>query len=154
MKRRALFLIPLAPFGAALAQDRRPLEQRSDPSDPHVPYGRDGREIRFDRGTWQGRDEGEGRAERERAWRREASRGRHYRARTPPRYARGAGPHQDYYPGGRLPDEYRLRHYVVGDWRDQGLTAPPRGYHWVEVAGDFLLVAIASGIVMELVLPD
>jgi Ni/Co efflux regulator RcnB len=65
---------------------------------------------------------------------------------------RGAGPDHDFYRGARLPVEYRNRQYVVNDWRGHGLRTPPRGYQWVQTGGDYVLVAIASGIILELLL--
>jgi Ni/Co efflux regulator RcnB len=65
---------------------------------------------------------------------------------------RGVGPGYRYYRGDRLPLEYRTRHYVIDDWRPYGLYAPPRGYHWVQVGADYVLVAIATGIILELLL--
>ena len=40
--------------------------------------------------------------------------------------------------GDRLPVEYRNRQYVVDDWRGHRLSAPPRGYHWVQADGNFV----------------
>ena len=65
---------------------------------------------------------------------------------------RGAGPNHNYYRGGRLPDDYRHRQYVVDDWRGHHLRAPPRGYHWVQSGGDYILIAIASGIIADILL--
>ena len=65
---------------------------------------------------------------------------------------RGAGPNHAYYRGSRLPAEYRGRQYVVEDWRGHSLSAPPRGYHWVQVGGDYVLIAIATGIIFQLLL--
>jgi len=65
---------------------------------------------------------------------------------------RGAGPDHQFYRGARLPTEYRNRQYVVDDWRGHHLSAPPRGYHWVQTGGDYVLVAIATGIIMQLLL--
>ena len=65
---------------------------------------------------------------------------------------RGAGPNHAYYRGSRLPAEYRRRQYVVEDWRGHSLSAPPRGYHWVQVGGDYVLIAIATGIIFQLLL--
>ena len=65
---------------------------------------------------------------------------------------RGAGPDHQYYQGGRLPPEYRGRQYVVEDWRGHRLSPPPRGYHWVQTGGDYVLVAIATGIILQLLL--
>jgi Ni/Co efflux regulator RcnB len=65
---------------------------------------------------------------------------------------RGAGPRHDLRKGGRLPAEYRSRQYVVDDWRGHRLSAPPRGYHWVQTGGDYVLVAVATGIIASLLL--
>lgn len=65
---------------------------------------------------------------------------------------RGAGPNHEFYRGDRLPREYRSRQYVVDDWRGHHLSAPPRGYHWVQTGGDYVLVAIATGVILQLLL--
>jgi Ni/Co efflux regulator RcnB len=65
----------------------------------------------------------------------------HYGARGP-----------EWHRGGRVPAEYRNRQYVVNDWRSHRLSAPPRGYQWVQVGGDYVLVAIATGIIAQLLL--
>ena len=64
----------------------------------------------------------------------------------------GAGPEHNFYRGGRLPDYYRGHEYVVDDWRAHRLQAPPRGYHWVQVGSDYVLVAIATGIIASILL--
>jgi Ni/Co efflux regulator RcnB len=54
--------------------------------------------------------------------------------------------------GDRVPDQYRQNQYIVSDWRQHNLRAPPRGYHWVRNDNEqFLLTAIASGIIFEIV---
>jgi len=53
--------------------------------------------------------------------------------------------------GGRLPGDYRDRQYVVDDWRGYDLAPPPRGYHWVGVGGEYLLVGIASGVIANII---
>lgn len=65
---------------------------------------------------------------------------------------RGAGPDHSYYRGERMPPQYRTRQYIVEDWRGHHLSAPPRGYHWVQSGGDYVLVAIATGIILQLLL--
>jgi Ni/Co efflux regulator RcnB len=70
--------------------------------------------------------------------------------------ARGDRPYgargPDFHRGGRIPAEYRSRQYVVNDWRGHRLSAPPRGQQWVQVGGDYVLVAIATGVILSLVL--
>ena len=68
------------------------------------------------------------------------------------RRGRGAGPDHNFYKGGRLSPEYRNRQYVVDDWRGHHLSAPPRGYHWVQTGGDYVLVAVATGIIAQILL--
>ncbi|MBV7534445.1 RcnB family protein [Duganella sp. sic0402] len=67
---------------------------------------------------------------------------------------RGAGPRHNLYKGGRLPPEYRSRQYVVNDWRGHRLSAPPRGYHWVQTGSDYVLVAITTGVIASLLLAN
>lgn len=64
----------------------------------------------------------------------------------------GAGPNHAYYRGDRLPYNDRGRQYVVDDWHGHGLRSPPRGYHWVQSGGDYVLVAIATGVILDLLL--
>ncbi|MET4576691.1 RcnB family protein [Ottowia thiooxydans] len=54
--------------------------------------------------------------------------------------------------GDRLPPEFRQRQYVVNDWRGHGLRPPPRGYYWVQNGSDYLLAAIATGIISAVVI--
>lgn len=74
------------------------------------------------------------------------------------RYARhdrrhdGAGPDRNFHRGGRLPDRYRHNQYVVNDWRGHHLRQPPRGYHWVQTGSDYVLAAIATGLIADLII--
>jgi Ni/Co efflux regulator RcnB len=68
------------------------------------------------------------------------------------RHDRGAGPNHAWYRGDRLPSEYRSRQYVVNDWRGHHLSAPPAGYHWVQAGGDYVLAAIATGVIAAILL--
>ncbi|XYJ09651.1 RcnB family protein [Telluria sp. B2] len=65
---------------------------------------------------------------------------------------RGAGPRHDLYRGQRLPAHFHHRQYVVDNWRAHRLSAPPRGYHWVQVGNDYVLAAIATGIIASVLL--
>jgi Ni/Co efflux regulator RcnB len=60
-------------------------------------------------------------------------------------------PHAEWRRGGRVPTEYRGRNYVVNDWRGHRLQAPPRGYQWVGVGGDYVLAAIATGVIAQII---
>jgi Ni/Co efflux regulator RcnB len=82
----------------------------------------------------------------------------------PPSHGRGAPrdadmhrdggpiPHSDWHKGERLPAEYRDHNYVVDDWREHGLHQPPRGYQWVGVNGDYVLAAVATGVIASVLL--
>lgn len=65
---------------------------------------------------------------------------------------RGAGPRHDMRRGQRIPSEYRSNQYVVSDWRSHHLSAPPRGQHWVQTGNDYVLVAVATGIIASVLL--
>lgn len=64
----------------------------------------------------------------------------------------GAGPQYNWVKGSRVPPQYRTPHYVVNDWRGHGLKAPPRGHQWVQYGADYMLVAIATGVIAQLIL--
>ncbi|MDM0036680.1 RcnB family protein [Variovorax sp. J22P271] len=61
-------------------------------------------------------------------------------------------PHAEWRRGGRVPNEYRGRQYVVNDWRGHRLQPPPRGYQWMGVGGDFVLAAAATGLIAQIVI--
>ena len=66
-----------------------------------------------------------------------------YRAAPHPRWVRGGR----YYGAGYAPT------YVVNDWRGYGLRTPPRGHYWRRSdSGDYLLVALATGIIADIIL--
>lgn len=53
--------------------------------------------------------------------------------------------------GHRVSAAERRRMSDVRDYRRYRLSAPPRGYHWVKVDNDFLLVGVASGIISSII---
>lgn len=62
-----------------------------------------------------------------------------------PHYAANDAP---FHRGGYLPRSYWQRSYYVNDWQSYpGLYAPPYGYQWMNIDGNFLLVALASGLI-------
>ena len=67
---------------------------------------------------------------------------------------RGAGPRHDLYSGQRLPSNYQNRQYVVDNWRSHRLSAPPRGHHWVQVGNDYVLAAMATGVIASIFLSN
>ena len=65
---------------------------------------------------------------------------------APPSYHRWAK-------GQRYRDYYRGPVYVVNDYNRDHVRHPPRGYHWVrDDRGNLLMVAIATGIIADLLL--
>lgn len=67
---------------------------------------------------------------------------RHYRNARGPEFRRGR----------YIPREYRDRRYVVVNPRAHRLYAPPRGHQWVQVGSDYVLVAVATGLIAHLIL--
>lgn len=61
-------------------------------------------------------------------------------------------PGQEWRKGGRVPEKFRGAGYQVNDWRSHDLPAPPRGHRWVRVNGDYVLVAIATGVIAQILL--
>jgi Ni/Co efflux regulator RcnB len=102
---------------------------------PHVPTALGAPDLRLAQG--ERRDEERGNEQR-----REPHRDQERRA--PPRETE-----HRYKRGERVVDEDRRREYVVQDWRARRLHAPPSGYRWEAVGPDYLLVAIATGVVSE-----
>ena len=85
----------------------------------------DNRDInRFDRGDMRRND-----------------RGMYYNARGP-----------EFRRGGYIPRDFRNRQYVVTDYRAYHLSPPPRGQQWVQVGSDYVLIAIATGIIANIIL--
>ncbi|MBP7649454.1 MAG: RcnB family protein [Phenylobacterium sp.] len=51
--------------------------------------------------------------------------------------------------GERLPSYYRSSNYYVSDYGRYGLRAPPRGHRWVRADNDYVLAAIATGLIVQ-----
>ena len=127
----------LSSLSFAQGQDRRGpgAEQRYEQRGDRQQARRDAQEAR--------RDIREGRRDLRDARddRRDARNDRYYNAR-------GA----DFHRGRHIPREYRSNQYVVNDWRGARLHAPHRGHHWVRAGNDYLLVAVATGIIAQVLL--
>jgi Ni/Co efflux regulator RcnB len=89
---------------------------------------------------------------------------RHHRDRVvyvnpPPRVIYRPGPPAHAYPRWSRGVRYDRRGYAptyvvhdYRDYRDYGLYAPPRGYHWRrDDRGDFILVAVATGLIASVI---
>lgn len=66
--------------------------------------------------------------------------------------ARRPVPHSDWRRGDPVPPDYRDPRYVVNDWRARDLAPPPAGYQWLQVNGEFVLVAITTGVIATILL--
>jgi len=111
----------------------------------HGPMERDGHDGRDGRGPgprgFDQRDNRHGPGPNGFGPRGEARSGGDYGARGP-----------QFHRGGRLPSPYRSHQYVVNNWREHRLSPPPRGHQWVQVGADYVLVAMATGVIVQLVL--
>lgn len=107
----------------------------------HREINQDRRDLRFDRAraeSWRGRAEWrEFHGERHGYW-----------------YAPGYGyrpvGHFGWRRGAYVPVTYR--HYYVQDWGYYGLRPPPPGYRWIYADGNFVLMALATGLIADLVI--
>ncbi|MBD9675500.1 RcnB family protein [Pseudomonas sp. PDM18] len=59
-------------------------------------------------------------------------------------------PHRDWRRGVVVEPNYRGDRYWVTDWHARHLYAPPRDHRWLYVNGDYILVAIASGVIVNI----
>ena len=97
------------------------------------------------------RDFRQERREDRRDFRQERRADRHdYRHGPQVRYYQARGP--QFQRGRYIPQEYRSRQYVVVNHQQHRLYAPPRGHQWVQVGGDYVLIAIATGLIANLIL--
>jgi Ni/Co efflux regulator RcnB len=58
------------------------------------------------------------------------------------------GGYNDWHRGGY----YHGPRYVVRDYGHYRLRPPPRGYEWVQQGGQFVLIAVASGVIADILL--
>lgn len=64
-----------------------------------------------------------------------------------------AAPYRIWAPGQYIPRGYwsgGWSPYMIADWRGYGLRRPPYGYGWVRYHDDLLLIALADGLVREI----
>ena len=124
-----------------IQKHERQADRREDRRDDRWDRRDDRRDDRFDR-----RDD---RFDR-RDDRRDA-RNRYYHYRDGHRYYYSArGP--EFRRGRYIPREYRHRQYVVVNHRVHHLYAPPRGHQWVQVGTDYVLIAVATGLIAHIIL--
>jgi Ni/Co efflux regulator RcnB len=56
--------------------------------------------------------------------------------------------------GQRLDARYRDDRYYVRDYHRHGLRAPPRGYRWQRVDDRYILAAVATGVIMSVIIAN
>lgn len=56
--------------------------------------------------------------------------------------------------GQRLDARYRGNGYYVSDYRRHGLRAPPRGYRWQRVDDNYILAAVATGLIASVIIAN
>ena len=132
----AAAVMALCMAGSAFAQDRRGDDR-----------GQRGPQNRYEqqRGDDRRDDRRDNRFNNSRGDRQDYRDGRHFDRPGNPQ------PHVEWRRGGRVPTEYRGRNYVVDDWRGHRLQQPPRGYQWVGVGGDYVLAAVATGLIAQII---
>jgi Ni/Co efflux regulator RcnB len=59
-------------------------------------------------------------------------------------------PHSDWHRGGVAPPMYRSDRYWVTDWHSRHLRPPPPDHRWLWVNGDYVLVAITTGVIVQI----
>ncbi|WP_419255134.1 RcnB family protein [Caulobacter sp. ErkDOM-YI] len=137
----------------ASAQDRGRWDHREERWDRRE----DRRDARHDGGRWDRREDRWDR--REDRWDRGRHNGYYYGSRfhygAPPSHYYG---HPSYRPGyiawrrgAYLPPYYRGSGYVVHDYGRYRLRPPPRGYYWYRTGNDYVLAAIATGLIFDVI---
>ncbi|HRD29421.1 MAG TPA: RcnB family protein [Caulobacter sp.] len=139
----------------ALAQDHGRYDRRDDRWDRRD----DRRHDRWDRRDHRRDDRRDRRWDSRTRWDRGRHNGYYYNNRwhygQPPAAYYGR---PGYYPGynawrrgAYLPPSYRGRGYVVYDYGRYRLRPPPRGYYWYRDGDDFLLAAVATGLILDVI---
>jgi Ni/Co efflux regulator RcnB len=136
----------------AFAQPSRHEDHRDGRGDMRHEDRRDGRDARHEaqRNAREARHEQQRNAREARRDQREARQERREDRREARHYYNARS--QEFRRGHRLPPELRHDQYVVSNWRGHHLSAPPRGYHWVQVGPDYVLAAVATGVILNLIL--
>lgn len=59
--------------------------------------------------------------------------------------------HDEWKKGYHMKQEDWARAQRVDDWRAHHLRQPPRGYEWREVDGNYVLAAVATGVIASVI---
>ena len=169
MKRLILSLCAAAALAGPMAAVATTAQ--ADPRDHHDNGRHNGWDKDRDRGRWDHGDRNYGRwdhGERDYGrwdhgrddWSRGRNNGYYYQNRWyygPPPQAYYGNPYyrpgyNSWRRGSVLPSYYRG--YVVNDYYRYHLRPPPRGYAWYRAGDDYLLAAVASGLIFEIIAND
>jgi len=161
MKRLLYAAVALVTVAAPIAAAAQPYDRPDDRYEDRRDHrGDDRRDHRDDR-----RDDRRGyRHDERRDFRYDRARAESWRDRAEWRDFRGARPGLWFAPGygyrpvsrfgwrrgAYVPGPYRG--YYVQDWAYYGLRPPPPGYRWIYADGNFVLMAVASGLIADLVI--
>jgi Ni/Co efflux regulator RcnB len=114
---------------------------------------------RGDHGDWRGHDgrgewRGHGWRDRDARWRERAEWRGYNGARAGYWYAPGYGYYRpyraDWRRGAYVPGPYRR--FYVQDFGYYGLRPPPPGYRWVYADGNFVMMALATGLIADVII--
>ncbi|MGZ7460035.1 RcnB family protein [Pseudomonas sp. Ma2-10] len=59
-------------------------------------------------------------------------------------------PHSQWKRGHVVAKGYRVDRYWVTDWQPRQLPAPPKNHRWLRINGDYVLVAVATGVIINI----
>lgn len=130
-KRGHVVVVPQSSYQQERRDDRQ--GRREDRRDDRMDRREDRRDDRMDRR--------EARRDAREDWR---------RGHRPHYYYNARGP--EFHRGGYIPHDLRNHQYIVVDYRAHHLTPPPRGHQWVQVGADYVLIALATGLIAHIIL--
>ncbi|WP_110649645.1 RcnB family protein [Salinicola peritrichatus] len=65
----------------------------------------------------------------------------------------GHDSHRNWHKGGHIDSRYyRDDRYWVRDWHARHLPEPPHGHRWIRIDGDYVLAAVATGVIAAVIL--
>jgi Ni/Co efflux regulator RcnB len=137
---KKVFLLTVLSLGLSTLVTAQDVRQQRDQAQMHDTRGN--KPHQADKGHGQKRGHAK-QDRREESWRE----GRH-NDRFDVYNARG----QAFRRGARIPPGFYNRQYYVNDYRAYRLQPPPRAHQWVQVGPEFVLIAIATGIITNIVL--
>ncbi|WP_298188605.1 RcnB family protein [uncultured Pseudomonas sp.] len=59
-------------------------------------------------------------------------------------------PHSQWKRGHVVAKTYRADRYWVTDWRSRHLPAPPKNHRWLRINGDYVLVVVGTGVIINI----